>query len=153
MVNKVILIGNLGADPEIKYLQNGMAVANLRLATSYPKKNAQTGANEEYTTWHRLVCYDKTAEFCKYLRKGFKIYIQGRINNREYIDSQDIKRYVTEIVVNELKNLTSKRDADAMNARNNGQTFNNNQQNNNPPPPQQNNNNNNMMPMDDETPF
>jgi single-strand DNA-binding protein len=117
MVNKVTLIGNLGADPEIKYLQSGMAVANLRLATSYKRKNQQTGNLEEFTEWHRLVCYDKTAEFCQYLSKGYKIYILGRLQSRKYTDSNNIERYVTEIIVNELKNLTSRSEGEQINQR------------------------------------
>ena len=107
-LNKVMLIGNLGADPEIKYTPNGTAVANLRLATSENRKNKE-GEWEERTEWHRVVVYGRQAEVAKdYLRKGSKVYVEGRIETRSWDDQDGQKRYMTDIVVNEFFILDSK---------------------------------------------
>jgi single-strand DNA-binding protein len=108
MVNKVILIGNLGADPEIRYTQSGAAVANLRLATTENWKNKE-GEREELTEWHRVVSFGRLAEICgEYLNKGSKIYIEGRIQTRKWEDRDGNPRYTTEIVAREMKMLSPK---------------------------------------------
>ncbi len=105
MVNKVILIGNLGADPEIRYTQNGVAVANLRLATTEVWK--KDGEKEETTEWHRVVAFARLAEICgEYLSKGSKVYIEGRIQTRKWEDRDGNPRYTTEIVAREMKMLS-----------------------------------------------
>jgi single-strand DNA-binding protein len=107
MVNKVILIGNLGADPEIRYTQNGVAVANLRLATTEVWK--KEGEKEEITEWHRVVAFARLAEICgEYLSKGSKVYIEGRIQTRKWEDRDGNPRYTTEIVAREMKMLSPK---------------------------------------------
>ena len=107
MVNKVILIGNLGADPEIRYTQSGAAVANLRLATTETWK--KDGEKEELTEWHRVVTFGRLAEICgEYLSKGSKIYIEGRIQTRKWEDRDGNTRYTTEIVAREMKMLSPK---------------------------------------------
>lgn len=101
-VNRVILIGNLGQDPEIKYVASGTAIANLSIATSENRKNAQ-GEWTEHTEWHRIVLFGKTAEVAKdYLHKGSRIYIEGRLQTRSWDDQNGQKRYMTEIVGNNL---------------------------------------------------
>ena len=98
-VNKVILIGNLGKDPEMRYTPTGLAIANLTLATSESWKDKQSGEMQERTEWHRVVMYQRTAEIAgEYLRKGSKVYIEGRLQTREW-EKDGIKRYTTEIVV------------------------------------------------------
>lgn len=98
-INKVILIGNLGADPDTRYLPNGNAVANITLATSDSWRDKQTGQMQERTEWHRVVFFGKLAEIVgQYLRKGSKIYIEGRLQTREW-EKDGIKRYTTEVVV------------------------------------------------------
>jgi single-strand DNA-binding protein len=98
-VNKVILIGNVGNDPEVKFLPNGNAVANITLATSDSWKDKQTGQPQERTEWHRVVFFGKLAEIVgEYVRKGSKLYIEGRLQTREW-EKEGVKRYTTEIVV------------------------------------------------------
>lgn len=107
MVNKVILIGNLGADPEVRYSQNGTAVANFRLATTETWK--KEGEREELTEWHRVVTFGRLAEICgEYLSKGSKVYIEGRIQTRKWEDREGNPRYTTEIVAREMKMLSPK---------------------------------------------
>jgi single-strand DNA-binding protein len=97
-VNKAILIGNLGADPEIRYTPSGSCVANLRLATSETWKDKQTGERHEWTEWHRVVFFGKQAEVVKdYVRKGSKIYVEGQIKTRKWTDKAGVERYTTEI--------------------------------------------------------
>jgi single-strand DNA-binding protein len=107
-INKVILIGNLGADPEIRALPSGQMVANLSVATS-EVYNDREGQRQERTEWHRVVAYAKTAELAeRYLRKGSKVYVEGRIHYRSWDDQQTgQKKYATEIVVNQLTFLDS----------------------------------------------
>ena len=107
-LNKVMLIGNMGADPEIKYSPSGTAIANLRLATNENRKNSE-GEWEEKTEWHRVVIFGKQAEFCKdYLRKGSKIYVEGRLQTRSWDDQNGQKHYMTEIVGFTMVMLDSK---------------------------------------------
>ncbi len=104
-VNKVILIGNLGQDPEVRYSQGGNAVANITVATSESWKDQQ-GQMQERTEWHRCVLYRRLAEIAgEYLKKGSKVYVEGRLQTREWQDQQGQKRYTTEIVVNEMQML------------------------------------------------
>ncbi len=106
MINKAILIGNLGADPEVRYTQNGAAVANFRIATT-EKWKKQDGTMEEQTEWHKIVAFGKLGEICgEYLSKGSRVYIEGRIQTREWEDRDGVKRYTTEIVAREMKMLT-----------------------------------------------
>lgn len=96
-VNKVILVGNLGRDPEMRYQPSGGAVANLTLATTDKFKD-KTGQMIEQTEWHRLVFFDRTAEVCgQYLKKGAQIYVEGSIRTRKYKDKEGVEKYVTEI--------------------------------------------------------
>ena len=105
-INKVILIGNLGQDPELRYMPQGGAVANLSIATSETYKDKATGQPKEVTEWHRVVMYGKLAEIAgEYLSKGSKVYIEGKLKTRKWTDQQGIERYTTEIVANELQML------------------------------------------------
>ncbi len=104
-INKVILIGHLGADPEIRYTQGGAPVANLRLATSESWKN-KNGQKEERTEWHRVVAWSKLAELAgQYLQKGRQIYVEGRLQTRSWDDKDGNKRYSTEIVATNIQFL------------------------------------------------
>lgn len=100
-VNKVILVGNLGQDPEVRYMPNGGAVASLRLATSETWRDKQTGELKEVTEWHSVVVFGKLAEVAgEYLRKGSQVYIEGRLRTRKWQDQSGQDRYSTEVVVN-----------------------------------------------------
>jgi single-strand DNA-binding protein len=108
-VNKVILIGNLGKDPEVRYMPNGNAVANITVATSETWKDKNTGADQEKTEWHRCVAFRKPAEIIgEYMRKGSKIYIEGRLQTRKWQDQQGQDRYTTEIVIDQFQFLDSR---------------------------------------------
>ncbi|MGM0481945.1 MAG: single-stranded DNA-binding protein [Pseudomonadota bacterium] len=108
-VNKVILVGNLGADPEIRYTQNSTAIANFSLATSESWKDKQTGEPREQTEWHRCVSYRRLAEVVgEYLKKGSKVYVEGRLQTRKWQGQDGQDRYTTEIVVNEMQMLDSR---------------------------------------------
>lgn len=105
-VNKVILIGNLGADPEVRHLQNGAAVANFRIATSETYKDRQTGEKREQTEWHSIVAWRGLAEIVeKYLRKGSKVYVEGKLRTRQWQDKDGNTRYTTEIHADEMSML------------------------------------------------
>lgn len=105
-INKVILIGNLGADPEVRYTQNNTAIANLSVATSETWKDKQTGEPREQTEWHRCVAYRRLAEIAgEYLKKGSKVYVEGRLQTRKWQGQDGVERYTTEIVINELQML------------------------------------------------
>jgi len=100
-VNKVILVGNLGQDPEVRYMPNGGAVANITLATSETWRDKQTGENREVTEWHRVVLFGKLAEVAgEYLRKGSQVYIEGQLRTRKWQGTDGQDRYTTEVVVN-----------------------------------------------------
>lgn len=106
MVNKVLLIGNLGADPEIRYTQNGTPVASFSLATTERRKG-QDGQVQELTEWHRIVAWRRLAEICgEYLSKGSKVYIEGKLQTRKWKDQSGVDRYTTEIVAWEMKMLS-----------------------------------------------
>ncbi|EFT8165342.1 single-stranded DNA-binding protein, partial [Salmonella enterica] len=99
-LNKVMLIGHLGQDPDVRYLPNGNAVAMLSLATSDTWKDKQTGEQKERTEWHRVVIYGKLAEIAgEYLRKGSQVYIEGELRTRKWTDQSGQERYTTEVVV------------------------------------------------------
>lgn len=105
-INKVILVGNLGTDPDVKYLPSGSAVTNVSLATSDSWKDKNTGAVQDRTEWHRVVFFNRLAEIAgEYLKKGSQIYVEGRIQTRKWQDKQGIDRYSTEIVANEMQML------------------------------------------------
>ena len=105
-INKVILIGNLGGDPEVRYMPNGGAVANLTLATSESWKDKQSGEQHDRTEWHRLVFFNRLAEIVgEFLRKGSKIYVEGRLQTRKWQDKNGQERYTTEIIVSEMQML------------------------------------------------
>lgn len=108
-VNKVILVGNLGNDPEVKTMTNGQAVANLSLATSETWKDKNTGEDQERTEWHRVVCFRRLGEIAgEYLHKGSKVYIEGKIQTRSWDDQNGQKRYTTEIIADNMQMLDSK---------------------------------------------
>ena len=105
-VNKVILIGNLGKDPEVRYMPNGQAVANVTIATSESWKDKNTGEQQERTEWHRVVFFRRLAEIAgEYLKKGARIYVEGRLQTRKWQDNQGQDRYTTEIIANEMQML------------------------------------------------
>lgn len=108
-INKVILIGNVGTDPEVRYLPNGNAVATLSVATSETWKDKQTGDKQERTEWHRVVCFNRLGEIAgEYLRKGSKLYVEGSLRTRKWQDNQGQDRYTTEIVASDIQMLDSK---------------------------------------------
>lgn len=106
MINKAILIGNLGADPEIRYTQSGTQVATFNVATT-ERWRGQDGQMQENTEWHKIVAWAKLAEICgEYLQKGSKVYIEGRIQTRKWQDQNGVDRYTTEIIAREMKMLS-----------------------------------------------
>jgi single-strand DNA-binding protein len=113
-VNKVILVGNLGQDPEVRYMPSGGAVANMTIATSESWRDKQTGEQKEVTEWHRVVLFGKLAEVAgEYLRKGSQVYIEGQLKTRKWTDQQGVEKYSTEVVVNvggTMQMLGGKRD-------------------------------------------
>src|SRR3954463_15917147 len=105
-INKVILVGNLGADPETRAMPSGTTVANLRIATSESWRDKQSGEQQERTEWHRVVMFGRLGEIAaEYLRKGSQVYIEGSIRTRKWTDKQGVERYSTEIVGNEMQML------------------------------------------------
>jgi len=108
-INKVILIGNLGQDPEVRFTPSGTAVANLNLATSDTWMDKQSGQRQERTEWHRVVLFNKTAEIAQqYLKKGSKVYIEGRLQTRKWQDQNGQDKYSTEVVANDMQMLDSR---------------------------------------------
>lgn len=108
-VNKVILVGNLGADPETRYTASGSAITNIRIATSESWKDKQTGENQERTEWHRIVFFNRLAEIAgEYLRKGSQVYIEGSLRTRKWQDQSGQDRYSTEVVASEMQMLGSR---------------------------------------------
>ena len=113
-INKAILIGNLGRDPETRYTKDGAAVTNFSIATSESWKDRQTGEQQERTEWHNIVCFARLGEIAgEYLRKGSKVYIEGRLQTRKWQDKEGHDRYSTEIVANEMQMLDSRGGGDA----------------------------------------
>lgn len=111
-VNKVILIGNLGRDPEIRYMPNGEPVANIAIATTSKYKN-KTGELVEETEWHRVTFFGKLAEIVgQYLKKGRPVYVEGRLKTRKYTDKDGVEKYATDIIANEMQMLGGKPDVD-----------------------------------------
>jgi single-strand DNA-binding protein len=107
-INKVILVGNVGANPEVRYIPSGGAVTNITLATSDSWKDKQTGQPQERTEWHRVVFFNRLAEIAgEYVRKGSKLYVEGSLRTRQW-EQDGVKRYTTEIVANEMQMLDSK---------------------------------------------
>jgi single-strand DNA-binding protein len=105
-VNKVILVGNLGADPEVKYLSNGTTVANFRIATSENRVNRSSGEKTTITEWHRIVAFGRLAEICgEYLNKGKQVYIEGRIRTRSWEGKDGNRKWITEIVATQMQML------------------------------------------------
>ncbi|MDH5230223.1 MAG: single-stranded DNA-binding protein [Gammaproteobacteria bacterium] len=108
-VNKVILVGNLGQDPEIRYMPSGGAVATLSIATSETWKDKNTGEQQEKTEWHRVVMFGRLGEIAgEYLKKGSKVYVEGRLQTRKWQDNNGNDRYTTEIVANEMQMLDTR---------------------------------------------
>ncbi len=113
-VNKAILVGNLGRDPEVRYSPNGQAVANVTLATSESWKDKTSGEKQEKTEWHRVVFFGRLAEIAgEYLKKGAQIYVEGRLQTRKWTDKDGHDRYTTEIVANDMQMLGSRGGAGA----------------------------------------
>lgn len=105
-VNKVILVGNLGADPETRYTANGGAIATIKVATSESWKDKQTGENQERTEWHRVKFFGRLAEIAgEYLRKGRQVYIEGSLRTDKYTDKEGVERYTTDIIASEMQML------------------------------------------------
>src|SRR5262245_54048796 len=113
-VNKVILIGHLGQDPQQRAMPSGKAVVNLRIATTEQWRDKQTGENKEATEWHNVAMFDRLAEIAaEYLRKGSQVYIEGRIRTRKWQDKEGNDRYTTEIIANEMNMLGGRGGRDA----------------------------------------
>ena len=105
-INKVIVLGNLGADPDARYMPNGNAVTNISVATSRSWKNKESGESNEETEWHRVVFFGRLAEIAsEYLKKGSQVYVEGRIQTRKWEDKEGNDRWTTEIVANEMQML------------------------------------------------
>lgn len=108
-INKVIIVGNLGADPEVRYMPSGGAVTNVTVATSESWKDKNSGEPQERTEWHRIVFFNRLAEIAgEYLRKGSKVYIEGSLRTRKWQDQSGADRYTTEIVAGEMQMLDSR---------------------------------------------
>jgi single-strand DNA-binding protein len=111
-INKAIIVGRLGKDPEMRYMTDGTAVANFTVATSEEWKDKNSGEKKEKTEWHRIVAFRKLGEICgEYLSKGRQVYIEGRIQTREWSDKDGNKRYTTEIVASDIQMLGSREDS------------------------------------------
>ncbi len=116
-INKAIIVGRLGRDPEVRYTTDGRAISNFSIATSDEWKDKDTGEKKERTEWHRIVAFGKLGEICgEYLSKGRQIYIEGRIQTREWEDKEGNKRYTTEIVASQMLMLGTKDSGGSTNA-------------------------------------
>ena len=105
-VNKVIIVGNLGRDPEMRYMPSGDAIANIAVATSYKTKDKNTGEQKELTEWHRISFFGRLAEIVgQYLKKGSSVYVEGRLQTRKYTDKDGVEKYATEIVAENMQML------------------------------------------------
>ena len=105
-VNKVIIVGNLGRDPEIRYMPSGDAIANIAVATSYKSKDRNTGEQKELTEWHRISFFGRLAEIvAQYLKKGSSVYVEGRLQTRKYTDKDGIERYATDVIAENMQML------------------------------------------------
>ena len=108
-INKVILVGNVGVDPDVRYLPNGNAVTTLSIATSESWKDKTTGEKQDRTEWHRVVCFNRLGEIAgEYVRKGSKLYVEGSLRTRKWQDQQGQDRYTTEIIAADIQMLDSK---------------------------------------------
>src|ERR1043165_2171548 len=108
-VNKVIIVGNLGRDPEVRYTPNGSAVCNVSVATTRTWKNKESGDKAEETEWHRVVFFDRLAEIAgEYLKKGRSVYVEGRLKTRKWTDKDGVEKYTTEIIANDMQMLGSR---------------------------------------------
>ncbi|MCX8573434.1 MULTISPECIES: single-stranded DNA-binding protein [unclassified Gilliamella] len=124
-INKVILVGNLGQDPEVRYMPNGSAVANFSVATSESWKDKQTGENRDRTEWHRVVVFGKLAEIAgEYIKKGTQVYLEGQLQTRKWQDQTGNDRYTTEVVVNPIGGTLQ-----ILSSRNGNDNFDDNSQN------------------------
>ncbi|MWN89931.1 single-stranded DNA-binding protein [Gilliamella sp. Pra-s65] len=124
-INKVILVGNLGQDPEVRYMSNGNAVANISIATSETWKDKQTGENRDRTEWHRVVIFGKLAEIAgEYLKKGSQVYLEGQLQTRKWQDQSGQDRYTTEVVINPIGGTLQ-----ILGGRNNGENIGGSSQN------------------------
>jgi single-strand DNA-binding protein len=116
-VNKVILIGNLGRDPEMRYATGGNAIASLNIATTRKWRNKDSGEMQEETEWHRVAAFGKTAENCnRFLTKGKSVYVEGRIRTRSYDDKDGVKKYATEIIAERVEFLGGRGDGEQRDA-------------------------------------
>ena len=105
-VNKVIIVGNLGRDPEVRYMPSGDAIANIAVATTYKSKDRNTGEQREITEWHRISFFGRLAEVVgQYMKKGASIYVEGRLQTRKYTDKDGVERYATEIIGEQMQML------------------------------------------------
>ena len=153
-VNKVILVGNLGGDPDVRYMPNGNAVANITIATSESWKDKQTGQQQERTEWHRVVFFNRLGEIAgEYLKKGSKVYIEGQLRTRKW-EKDGVDMYTTEIVASEMQMLDSRGgDGNQNQAPQQQRPAQNNQQQAPQPQPQQPNTTPNFDDFDDDIPF
>jgi single-strand DNA-binding protein len=132
-VNKVTIVGNLGNDPEVKYMPSGGAVANISVATSESWKDKETGQPQERTEWHRIVFFNRLAEIVgEYLKKGSQVYVEGQLRTRKWQDQSGADKYTTEIVASEMKMLGNKSDSPPQSRQSAPAAQ---QQQNSPPPP------------------
>lgn len=124
MLNKVIIIGNLGADPELRYTNTGTAVATFNVATTERWKG-QDGKAQEATEWHKIIAWGKLAEICnQYLQKGSRIYLEGKLQTRKWQDREGTERFITEVIARDMKMLDSRNAAPSTQQNNQGQAFN-----------------------------
>ena len=108
-VNKVIIVGNLGRDPETRYMPNGDAVTNIAVATTESWKDKNTGEKKELTEWHRITFYRKLAEIAgQYLKKGSQVYVEGKLQTRKWTDKENVERYTTEVIADSMQMLGSR---------------------------------------------
>jgi len=111
-VNKVIIVGNLGRDPEIRYMPSGDAIANIAVATSYKSKDRNTGEQKELTEWHRISFFGRLAEIVgQYLKKGSSVYVEGRLQTRKYTDKDGVEKYATDIIAENMQMLGGRGDS------------------------------------------
>ncbi|WP_431475660.1 single-stranded DNA-binding protein [Massilia eburnea] len=116
-VNKVIIVGNLGRDPEIRYMPSGDAIANIAVATSYRSKDRNTGEQKELTEWHRISFFGRLAEIVgQYLKKGSSVYVEGRLQTRKYTDKDGVEKYATDIIAETMQMLGGRGDTGGMGA-------------------------------------
>jgi single-strand DNA-binding protein len=113
-VNKVIIMGNLGRDPEVKYTANGAAICNITVATTRQWKDKQSGERQEETEWHRVVMFDRMAEIAgEYLKKGRPVFVEGRLRTRKWTDKEGVERYTTEVYATDMQLLGGREGAGA----------------------------------------